>query len=368
MKNRVFITGSSLICSLGKSKSKILKKIKNLDSSNYEIEVKKEFAKGSLYKIKNFSKNPTERFYQILAKSVKKALKDAKLDKHEQEELVIFIGSTSMKISTDEDKLTHLGYEIIGQKIQEQVGSKEDFYIFSTACTSSANAFNYAANMIKHKEIKRALVLGFEFFNKTTYNGFDSFLLLSHSNIYRPFDKKGDGIVLGEGCSAMVLESKKRDRNDFEYISSSNICDTYSETANNENGKSIEKCLKTALKDSNLSLHDIDLIKAHTAGSENSNLAESRGLEHFLQNKNIPITSLKPFIGHTLGASGTNEMVLLLMCIKDGFIPSMRGFDGNEDIRLDILKKPMNVNEKLNILFNFIGFSGNNTSIILGNK
>ena len=65
-------------------------------------------------------------------------------------------------------------------------------------------------DLIKDGKIKRALVLGFEFFNNATYRGFESLMLLSPSGQYKPFDTNSDGLILGEGCSAIILDSQKK--------------------------------------------------------------------------------------------------------------------------------------------------------------
>lgn len=370
MKNRVFLTGSSLVCSLGKNKKQILKEIKKIEKKGYEKYIKKAKKADSLYKISNFSDDIWEKFYSTLEHVIKKAIKEAKLTKEDREDLHIFIGSTSMKVSLDEAKLTRLGYGVIGEFAEKVAGSTNGFKIVSTACTSSVNALNLAAKMIQHKKIKKALVIGLEFFNKSTTEGFESFMLLAKDRIYRPFDKKSGGIVLGEGCSAVVLDTGKVKDDDFEYLGSFNVCDVYSETTTNVDGESIFTCMDGAILSSKLGIEDIDLIKAHGTGSENNTIAETNSLNLLFKKyqHKTPITILKPYIGHTLGACGTNEIILLLLCIKNGFIPPTLGFESGEDITFEIIKKPKKIDKKANILLNFIGFSGNNTSIILGNK
>ncbi len=222
--------------------------------------------------------------------------------------------------------------------------------------------------MIKSGKIQKALVIGLEFFNKSTTEGFRAFKLLSKDNIYRPFDSKNSGIILGEACSALVLESERKSSCDFKYLGSANICDTYSETTSNPNGKSIFTCMHQSLQNANISLDKIDLIKAHGTGSENNTIAELNAFK-LLFNKHShhsKITSLKPYLGHTLGACGSKELALLIICLNDGFIPPMLGFS-DKNSKFDFIKKRRKNKQKLNILLNHIGFGGNNTSIILSN-
>lgn len=137
-------------------------------------------------------------------------------------------------------------------------------------------------------------------------------MLLSQNKVYRPFDKQSDGIILGEGCSAVIIDSsKKRKKTDFKYISSSNICDNYSETTSNPTGEPIFNCMDKSIKNANLTLNDIDLIKAHATGSENNNSSEANAINTLFDKykTNTNVTALKPYLGHTLGACGTNEIV-----------------------------------------------------------
>ncbi len=229
-----------------------------------------------------------------------------------------------------------------------------------------------ASKMIEYNKIKKALVIGIELFNQSTFDGFSSFMLLSKNKIYKPFDKKSDGIILGEACSAIILDSNKKDEVDFRYISSTNICDNYSETTSNPSGEPIFKCMDSSICKALLTLEDIDLIKAHATGTENNNSSEATAINMLFDKYNnfTEVTALKPYIGHTLGACGTNEIVLSLYCIENKIFPATLGF---EQPIIPLKFSPLTIHKKLKsskatILFNFVAFGGNNSSIILSNK
>jgi len=196
-------------------------------------------------------------------------------------------------------------------------------------------------------------------------------MLLSKSKIYRPFDKQSDGIILGEACSALLLESEPRSAEDFYYKGSKNICDIYSETTSNPSGEPIFHTMDEALRNASLTLSEIDFIKAHATGSENNNTSEANAIALLFEKHGTttPITALKPLIGHTLGASGTNEIALTLSCLKEGFIPPTLGFQERADgVSFTPLLNPVKRNgKKTNVLFNFVAFGGNTTSLVLSN-
>ncbi len=383
MDTNCYIIGKSLVCNLGQSKDVITNNLRALNQDNYKSFLDKQFENKVFYSIKDFSDSASTRFFDILKKVIDDALSDASLTDEVKEDLHIFIGSTSMGISINEeqnkkfhddisaDELVNIGYGYIGTFVEEYIKSKYKSLLFSTACTSSINALNHASKLIMHNKIKNALVIGVELFNKSTYNGFSSFMLLSQANIYRPFDNRSDGIILGEACSAIILSSKSKSNDDFRYISSSNICDNYSETTSDITGKPILECIEKTIKNSKISLVDIDIIKAHATGSDNNNTSESNALSALFEkyNTTVAVTALKPYIGHTLGASGTNEMLLLLYCIEEGFLPACLGFENAiEGMKFRPITEHKEVSSTVNILLNYVAFGGNNTSIIISNK
>ena len=379
---KVYITGSSIISALGNNKKEAIEKIKQIDNTNYSDFLKDTYEDIKFYSIKQKFESYTNKFYSIIEQAVTDAITDAKLSKEEQKELHIFIGSTSMSISINEeqyskyatneskDKLKKIGYGDIGTFIEEKINAKFKATIIQTACTSSVNAICYAKDMIKNKEIKRALIVGFEFFNSSTYKGFESLMLLSNSGEYKPFDKDSDGLILGESCSCLILDSKVNNENDFEILSSNNSFDNYSVTSSNPNGEITSECMIKALNNASLTLKDITCLKAHATGSENSNFSEAKALDNLFDKckESTDVVILKPYIGHTLGACGSSETVLLCESIKNSYIPKTLNFYNKyEDIKFTPLLENKTVN-KATVLFHYIGFGGSNTSMILSNK
>lgn len=380
--NKVYITGSSIISALGNNKQEAIENIKTINNDNYSAYLKNNYEDIKYFRIKKNFNSHKEKFYSILEEVVLKAIDDANLTKEEAKDLHIFLGSTSMSISiveeqhlkhkkdSKEDLINNIGYGEIGNFIETLINSKYNSTIVQTACTSSVNSICYANDLIKHNKIERALIVGFEFFNYTTFRGFQSLMLLSPSGEYKPFDINSDGLILGEACSAVILESQKRNDNDFEIISSNNSFDSYSVTSSNPNGEITLSCMEQALNKANLEISDLTCLKAHATGSENSNLSEVTAIDKLFKKykQKTDVVILKPYIGHTLGACGTNEIVLLSESIKNNLLPKTINFyEKNKNIDFTPLLENKHIN-KATILFHFIGFGGSNTSIILSNE
>lgn len=378
-----YITGSSLICNIGDNYKEIIKNLQTMSQDSYKEGLSDILKEKTFYKINNYEFSNETRYKSILEKVIFDAINEAKLSKEEQEDLHIFLGSTSMEMATNEEhkkdfnnqkgtrEFKDIGNGSMGEYIESLICSKHKSILFSTACTSSVNALAYASKMIEQKKIKRAIVIGIELFNKSTYGGFSSLMLLSQSKVYRPFDKNSDGIILGEGCSAIILEDEKKEVDNFKYMSWSNTCDNYSETTSDPSGVPIFNAMNQALEKANLDLKDIDCIKAHATGSENNNSSEAKALELLFNkyNTDTKVTALKPILGHTLGACGTNEIVLMLNSIKNGFLPATFGFEeAAEEVKFTPLLKNTSTSNKQTVLFNYVAFGGNNSSIVLSNK
>jgi len=199
--DRVYIRGKAVTCALGD-----------------EVEQTVAMMKTHRVRIARY-------FYDILFSTVDKAIVDAGLERDEIEDLPVFFGSTSNDMPIFEDTYrtsrhvlaqTASGYGKIASEIIGHFGIKAAGYTFTTACTSSATATVSAAAMIVQGFIKRALVIGFDLFTNLGFYGFESLKLISPSS-YKPFDKNREGIILGEGCGAFILDKLPERRQYLRY-------------------------------------------------------------------------------------------------------------------------------------------------------
>jgi len=321
-----------------------------------------------------------EYFYAILFSVVSRALADAGLNRAEIEDMHLFFGSTSMDVPVFEGNhrktsetvsgmflQSSFGYGKIAGAIVERFGIEGNCYSFATACTSSANALLYAAAMIEKGHIERAMVVGYDLFNNLGFYGFEALKSIAASE-YRPFDRRRDGMILGEACGAVVLEGKRRKAGDFECLGGANLCDTYSVTSHDEEGSAVAETMNRALKQAGIGPDDICAVKAHATGTESNDRTESAAMRVTFGRHIPPVTCVKPFIGHTVGACGVNEMILFTESIKAGFVPSTPGFgEVDENLNMAPLMENMEAGEGI-FMLNYFGFGGNCTTLILSNK
>jgi 3-oxoacyl-[acyl-carrier-protein] synthase-1 len=207
-------------------------------------------------------------------------------------------------------------------------------------------------------------VIGYDLFNNLGFYGFEGLKSLA-SSTYRPFDRQRDGLILGEACGAIVLEGKRRAGGDIRYLGGANLCDTFSVTSHDEEGTAVAETMKRALEQARIEPRAVRAVKAHATGTENNDRTESAAMKVVFGEGIPPVTCIKPFIGHTVGACGVCELILFTESLKDGFIPATPGFrEKDEECNLPPLTENSEAGEGVYML-NYFGFGGNCTTLIL---
>jgi 3-oxoacyl-(acyl-carrier-protein) synthase len=146
----------------------------------------------------------------------------------------------------------------------------------------------------------------------------------------RPFDERRAGTVLGEGAGVLILEAadhaRRRGARPRAGVAGFGlVCEAGSMTGPSPDGSGVAAAARQALD--GLPLDRLGWIKAHGTGTRPNDAAECEGLATLFGSRlpAIPLTSLKPTLGHSLGASGGVEAVAALLAMEDGFIPATLG-------------------------------------------
>jgi 3-oxoacyl-[acyl-carrier-protein] synthase-1 len=238
----------------------------------------------------------------------------------------------------------------------------------STACSSAANAIILGANMIRCGEADIVVVGGSECITKFHLNGFNSLMILD-TEPCRPFDATRHGLNLGEGAAYLVLESeesaKRRGVKAQAVLSGyGNACDAFHQTASSPDGEGAYRAMKEALQVAGLQTSDIDYINAHGTGTPNNDVSESQAMKRLFGENVPPMSSTKPFTGHTTSASGSIEAVFCIMALQHGFLPvNLNWSQPMEDGVIPVLQPTQK--ELRHVLCNAFGFGGNDSSLLL---
>lgn len=238
----------------------------------------------------------------------------------------------------------------------------------STACSSAANAIILGANMLRRGEADIVVVGGSECITKFHLNGFNSLMILDTMPC-RPFDATRAGLNLGEGAAYLVLETeesaKRRGVKAQAMLSGyGNACDAFHQTASSPDGEGAYRAMKEAMELADIQPNEIDYINAHGTGTPNNDLSESRAVMRLFGDNMPPMSSTKPFTGHTTSASGSIEAVFCILALQHGFVPANLNWSQPMDDGITPVHQP--VKKKLNhVLCNAFGFGGNDSSLLI---
>ena len=374
---KVYINGAGLITASGKTITQNLAAMRanncvpstvNINQGEHNLALK--------YFVCDSPLNDVNRHFAMIDAVVEQAFNDANLSKENISKLGLFVGSTSFDMPSCEAAIkasdlstasidTHVPpFNRLTHHIQQRFGIKGCVFTFNTACTASANALMYGAEFIRQGDISHALVLGLEFFNEVTALGFTSLNLISQTTM-SPFSAQRDGLFLGEGCGAVILSLDKNNAK-CAYIAGANIGDNYSITASNPNGDVPAQVMRRAMHNAQVSPSEINQVKCHGTASLSNDESEAQGLRQVFNGDCPPIITLKPFIGHTLGACGINELILLSESIAR---KKLLSHHSHIDPEFDLTTAcDDDYQAKSYSLLNYFGFGGNSTSLVISHE
>ena len=260
-----------------------------------------------------------------------------------------------------------------------EFGFKGPNHAVVTACATGAHAIGDAARMIALDDADVMLCGGAEAaISRLGIAGFNACRALATAfndepeRASRPYDKRRDGFVMGEGAGTLMLEeyehAKARGAKIYGEISGYGLSgDAYHITAPAEDGDGGYRAMEMALRRSGLSVSDIDYVNAHGTSTMADSI-ELAAVERLLGNSapRAAMSSTKSSIGHLLGAAGAVEAIFCLLAMRDGVVPPTINLeDPDVDSKIDLV--PMKAKErKVRVaMSNSFGFGGTNAALIL---
>ena len=214
---------------------------------------------------------------------------------------------------------------------QGYIGSATFVNTVSTACSAAGNAIMLGAKLLRLGEADIAIVGGTDSLCKFTMNGFNS-LRIPDPEICRPFDESRAGLNLGEGAGYLILSTN--DAGAYCRLAGwGNANEAYHQTASTPEGIGPGLAMESAIKSAGISPSEIDYVNTHGTGTQINDMAEMNAMNRVFGGKIPPFSSLKPFAGHTLGASEGIEAAWVCGMMKDSgyrhVLSSAFGFSGN---------------------------------------
>lgn len=249
-----------------------------------------------------------------------------------------------------------------------QLGVNGPAYTVSTACTSGAKAMIAAARLIEAGLCDAVVTGGVDSLCPLTVSGFTSLESVSEQGC-NPFSVNRDGITIGEGAALFLMS---REQSAVALRGWGESLDAHHISAPDPTGAGAEIAMRAALDSAGIGPSDIEYINLHGTGTEKNDLMESEVTSRLFGN-NVPASSTKGLLGHTLGAAGAIEAGLCWMLLKgDGDHLPPHFWDGCADPALPAIclcdgqnhARPKNGWK--NMLSSSFAFGGSNAVLVLG--
>ncbi|MEW6562780.1 MAG: beta-ketoacyl-ACP synthase [Pseudomonadota bacterium] len=244
----------------------------------------------------------------------------------------------------------------------------------SSACTSSSQGIGYAYETIQSGRQVAMLAGGAEELDATQAAVFDT--LFATSVKYnespeltpRPFDAQRDGLVLGEGACTLVLEelehAKARGAQIYAEIVGFGTNSDGSHVTH-PNAETMATAMRLALENAGLVPQDIAYVNAHGTATDHGDVAESQAT-HRVFGARVPISTLKSYMGHTLGACGALEAWMSIEMMRSGWFAPTLNLNETDSrcAELDYIRGEGRKIETDIVMSNNFAFGGINTSLI----
>ena len=259
-----------------------------------------------------------------------------------------------------------------------EFGLKGPNHAVATACSTGAHAIGDSARMIALGDADVMVAGGSESpINRLSMAGFAACRALSTAfnddppKASRPYDKRRDGFVMGEGAGVMVLEeyehAKARGATiHAELVGYGLSGDAYHITAPSEDGDGAYRCMSAALKRAGITPAEVDYINAHGTSTMADGI-ELGAVERVLGNAagKVSMSSTKSCIGHLLGAAGAVEAIFSVLAIRDRVAPPTINLDNpSVETPIDLVPHKPRQRDIDVVLSNSFGFGGTNASLV----
>ncbi len=257
-------------------------------------------------------------------------------------------------------------------------GLKGECYGTVSACAAGAHAIGAGLRMVRHGDVEACVVGGSEAgITSLAQAAFSGMGATSPSGVSRPFDARRDGFVMGEGAAVLVLESeeaaRERGAEVLGYLTGYGAtADAHHLTAPDPSGGGASRAIELALADAEIEPDGVDWVNAHGTSTKLNDASETKALKSALGERanQIPVSSLKSAIGHTLGAAGAVEAAATVLALRRGVAPPTVGWEErDESCDLDYVPGDARTLESsegpLRAISNSFGFGGHNAVLCL---
>ena len=395
---RVVVTGIGAVTPIGAGREAVwanllagqsgISKVESFDTSNYSVhrggEIK-DFDPAPFFS--RLAADEVGRASQLAVAAAHQALADASLDASTvtAERAGVVMGTTSgepreVELFDDRyvaEELDQVGSEFITRYpchvIAGHVAREVDFAgpnaMIPAACAAGSYALAHAYDVLRAGRADVMLAGGADSFSRITYTGFARLGAIA-PEVCQPFDLNRQGMIPGEGAAILVLETLERalERGARTYAEIGGYglsCDAHHMTAAHPEGAA--QAMLRALEDSGHRPEEVGYISAHGTGTPTNDRLETRAVKRVFGDAayDVPMSSIKSMIGHTMGAASAIEALVCAMAVATDHIPPTANFEEPDpECDLDCVPNEARNQPVAVAMNNAYAFGGNNASVI----
>jgi len=260
-------------------------------------------------------------------------------------------------------------YDSPAHNLARWLGATGPALTVSTACASGATALAVGADLLRQGEADAVVAGGYDILCRFVMRGFDALRSLTR-DVIRPFDRRRSGLLLGE-AAGLVLLLRERDAGPARLgtlLGYGSASDGSHVAAPDPEGRGLERAIRAALAQAEVGPADVDFVSAHGTGTPINDRVETAALKRVLGPRAhaIPVNSIKPSMGHTMGAAAALEAIMCLLASRHAMIPqTLHLEEPDPECDLDYVPgRPRPARPRIS-LSTSLGFGGCNAALVL---
>ncbi len=241
--------------------------------------------------------------------------------------------------------------------------------VVNNACASGLYGIDLGADFIKTGKAKKVAIVAGDTPGLFKQLWFKKLNMYDETGVYKSFCVDSNGFVLGEGAICLILEDlesalERGAKIYAEYVSGGFSLESWGVTTPRIGDDCLVNAIRQAIGRGNMEVGDVDLVCAHGTGTNSSDYYEGRAIGDVFGN-NVPVTTFKSYLGHTLGASSLLELSLLILSMQNNYaLGIMNHVNFDKRLKLNFLSE--NVDLEVNSCLKLCNaFAGYNAAVLL---
>lgn len=264
---------------------------------------------------------------QLLIVSIKDVVSSSNIDISKDDCAFIF-STTKGNIDTLKNNTISLDERLFLHQMASRVANyfeaKNSPIVISNACISGVSATIIASRLIREGKYNNVIVAGGDLLTEFVVNGFTAFKSVSEKPCI-PYDASRDGLTLGEATATILITNNQQLSTGVVVEGGAITNDANHISGPSRTGDGLCYAIQQAMNETNATASDLSFINAHGTATSFNDEMESKAI-NMATLQEVPVNSLKPYFGHTLGGAGLVELVMCIEQLKNNILLGTKGF------------------------------------------